>query len=307
MNSKALASALMLLVSQGIEAQSVGSYRVTLNGFRVDRETYDTAFEADGKGDEVFVVSEAGSIDRTRAISQRVSRQSQIYGDANGFPRRIQAGRRSDQGGLKTGDRVPDRDLTQPRPTTARIGHDFLPMVLWNGNLTDGQNAVVIMPTIWEWDLPATELPVPGRPIPHYVPPESFLRGAFSGWLSGAYGEYVSQNIGTTFASLFAGPAERAGWIRERSNADILTMGTNGTRVIGLVTSRVYDTDVFYPKVLILTYAGAERSLRSGNCIFELAYDEPRCCGLEGSYTLFLQLERLPSNRLGPQGVRISQ
>jgi hypothetical protein len=280
----------------GAGAQVRGAtYRVVLNGFRVNRETYDTAFETDGKGDEVFLISEAVTIDRAGGLSNRVSRQSKTYGDINGFPERVQAGFRSDMGGLKTDDRIPNRDHLQPRRAGTRIFNDDLPMLVWQGNLQDGQNAVVIMPTIWEWDQRSIHFPVPGQAgVSHNAIPSVFLQRNFDRWLGDNFGRFVSAGISTTFTSVFAGAAARTGWARERSNADIFTMGTNGTRVIGLQQSPLADTDVFQPMVLILTYSAAEQSLRSGNGIFELRFEEPRCCGLEGSYSLFLQLERVP-------------
>ena len=280
---------------------TVAAYRVTLNGFRVNRETYDTAFETDGKGDEVFIISEAGSIDRTFAVKHRVSRRSQTYGDTNGFAERVQAGQRSEKGGLKTGDRAPNRDLSQPRPAGMGILTDDFPMLLWQGDLYDGNNAAVIMPTIWEWDLRSINFPAPGYPIPHDVPPEWQLRNHFDRWIRNDFGRFVATRIRTMFRSPFVGRAPRAAWAQERSNADIFTMGTNGTRAIGLQPAeRVAFTDVFEPMVLILTFAAAEQALRSSNGIFQMTYEEPRCCGLEGSYTLFLQLERLPPVSFGP-------
>jgi hypothetical protein len=270
-------------------------YRVTLNGFRVVHETYDTAFETDGKGDEVFIVSEAGSIDLTGAVAQRLSRGSLTYGDINGFPDRRQAGFRSDRGGLKTGDSyLPSRNLSQPRPAGAQIFNDKIPLILWEGGLTGDQNAVVIMPTIWEWDNRSINFPTPGGAIPHDVSPTYVLRHGFDDWLVGGFGQHIVRNIRTTLRTAFAGGVAEIGWTRVRSNADIFRMGTNGTRVIGLRESDVNGTDVFEPKVLILTYAAAEQALRSRSGMFQLAYAEPTCCGLEGSYTLYLQVERLP-------------
>jgi hypothetical protein len=283
-----------------VGAQVKGArYRVTLNGFRVDRETYDTAFETDGKGDEVFILSEAESVDATGGVGQRFSRQSMTYGDTNGFPQRIQAGNRSDKGGLKTGDRAPDRDLSQPRPGGMRVFTDHLPLVLWEGTLYRDRNVAVIMPTIWEWDLKSINFPTPGGVIAHDVSPAFVLQSGFDSWMRGTFGQNVARNIRTMFATTFAGRAARSGWWRDRSSADVFGMGTNGTRVIGLQplptsNSTEVPQDAFQPMVLILTYTGAEQSLRSGNAIFQMTYDEPQCCGLEGSYTLFLELERLP-------------
>jgi hypothetical protein len=281
--------------------QTSATYRVVLNGFRANRETYDTAFETDGKGDEVFIVSEAGAINGSGEMVQRFSRRSKVYGDINGFSDRVQAGFRSDQGGLKTDDRYPaDRDLLQPRPAGAPIFDDRIPMLLWQGELFPDQNAVVIMPTIWEWDLRSMEFPAPGRPISHATDPALLLRERFDRWLGGPFGRFVIRNR-RTFTTPYIGTGEHTGVVRERSDADIFTMGTNGTRIIGLRPhERLYNTDILEPVALILTQAAAEQALRSGNGVFRMTYEEPRCCGLEGSYTLYLQLERMPSVTVGP-------
>jgi hypothetical protein len=187
----------------------LATYRVVLNGFRVHRETYDTAFETDGKGDEVFILSEAVTIDRAGDLSSRVSRQSKTYGDINGFSERVQAGFRSDMGGLKTDDRVPNRDLSQPRRTGIRIFNYYLPLLLWQGNLQDGQNAIVIMPTIWEWDQRSIHFPAPDQAgVSRSSSPPLFLQRNFDRWLGDNFGRFVSTGISTRFTSVLAGPAE---------------------------------------------------------------------------------------------------
>jgi hypothetical protein len=282
------------------EAQVTSArYRVTVNGFRVDRETYDTAFETDGKGDEVFILTEARTVAADGVMGPQLTRRSKTYGDTNGFSERIQAGERSDKGGLKTGDRAPARDLTRPRPGGMRTFADQLPMVVWEGTLYRDRNMAVIMPTIWEWDLRSIHFPTPGGVIPHDVTPEWILHRTFNSWMQGLVRNNVGQSIRTTFATTYSGRADRSGWWRDRSSADVFNMGTNGTRVIGLrqlpsSNSTEPPQDAFQPMVLVLTYTGAEQSVSSGNTIFQMTYEEPRCCGLEGSYTLFLQLERVP-------------
>jgi hypothetical protein len=60
------------------------------------------------------------------------------------------------------------------------------------------------------------------------------------------------------------------------------------------------DLRSFNPRLRILTYRGAEEAIRTSNTpdkgpgIFELRYREPICCGLDGDYSLFLQVEPVP-------------
>ena len=127
-----------------------GRYRVVLNGITVNRQTYDHFLQIDGKGDEVYFATYVATFDT--ATSDVVSHDvvtSKVHGDINGFPERKLVGMASGRGGIVTGDKYPFPTPFRRRgePTT-----DELPMLLWEGELVQGQSAVVIAPTIWEWD-----------------------------------------------------------------------------------------------------------------------------------------------------------
>src|SRR4051794_18100688 len=62
---------------------------------------------------------------------------------------RIKAGAASSLGGIPTGDRFPS---AAPWLRTAPISADRPTMLVFEGELVQGQNGVVIAPTIWEWD-----------------------------------------------------------------------------------------------------------------------------------------------------------
>ena len=152
----------------------VGRFRVTLTGYTVNRQTVDNTLETDGKGDEVFILTEVAQYDRYTQdrvgipnagirlgysdelhgdgeITQRRSLISILMGDVNNQtnPPRIQAGFASGLGGLRSGDRFPTNEpwLLVGEPTT-----DRLPMLLWEGDLRQGRDLVMIVPTVWEWD-----------------------------------------------------------------------------------------------------------------------------------------------------------
>ncbi|MGI8497357.1 MAG: hypothetical protein ACR2OG_07235 [Gemmatimonadaceae bacterium] len=113
-----------------------GKYRISISGFVVNHETEDDLLQRDGKGDEVYfsaqiLKTENGALSSNPLTSRLI--QSPVYGDRNGFPDRIAAGSRSDQGGLQTGDR-----FQLPAP-----------FVLWEGPISGG---LLVTPTIWEWD-----------------------------------------------------------------------------------------------------------------------------------------------------------
>jgi hypothetical protein len=123
-----------------------GRYRVSLTGFTVQSQTYDHLLQIDGKGDEVFLATHVMQFDTT-STSLVVSNEvltSKIYGDINGFSYRVKAGTAGFTGGLVTGNEFP--------PPKSLVGTGGFPMVLWEGELVQGRSAVLIVPTIWEWD-----------------------------------------------------------------------------------------------------------------------------------------------------------
>src|SRR5687768_10002666 len=71
-------------------------FRVVLNGFTVNSETWDHILEPDGKGDEVYLLAEVRCLNAAGVITQSSSPRSKIFGDINGQNGRIQAGSRSD-------------------------------------------------------------------------------------------------------------------------------------------------------------------------------------------------------------------
>ena len=127
-----------------------GKYRITLNGFKVVRQTYDHLLMLDGKDDEVYFAAHVAVIDTASSdFSGHLLLRSDVYGDVSGFPDRVKAGRGFMSGGLQRGDAVPiDAPWVRAgHPTPAR-----LPMLLWEGELVQGERAVVIAPSVWEWD-----------------------------------------------------------------------------------------------------------------------------------------------------------
>ena len=127
-----------------------GRYRVVLNGVTVHRQTYDHPLQIDGKGDEVYFATYIASFDTSTAdvVTHSVV-TSKVHGDVNSFPERKQVGFLSGRGGIKSGDTYP---YPAPFKRTGDPKTDELPMLLWQGELVQGRSAVVIVPTVWEWD-----------------------------------------------------------------------------------------------------------------------------------------------------------
>jgi hypothetical protein len=136
-----------------------GTYRVTLNGFRVHRETLDNQLETDGKRDEVFarVTYREYRQDGSAAGPERVAR-TLVHGDVNAerWKRpgteafRYQAGSASALGGLRSGDGVPS--ATDPWNRAGEPTTDRFPLFIWEGMLAEGINTVNISPMLFEDD-----------------------------------------------------------------------------------------------------------------------------------------------------------
>lgn len=132
-----------------------GRYRVTIAGFATAKETVDK--DTDGRKDEVYAAAAFVLWDRRdgRMISTPNVIWSRDYGDVRGQNTgRIQAGTASRQGGLWGGN-GPDyapmgldpRATVGPTPMT-----DQLPLLVFEGGLSDGVEALLVAPSLWEFD-----------------------------------------------------------------------------------------------------------------------------------------------------------
>lgn len=288
------------------QAARSGRYRVTLNGISVYRETWDTALQTDGKGDEIFVIADAQEMNRQGSLAP-IRRKTATYGDMNGFPQRIKAGSRSDRGGIKTGDQIP---YAQPWARRTGIAIDRLPLLLWEGTLTDGQNTVLIAPTVWEEDKgdwvsgayssvtrSAGDLLKTMDSVRRQMPHEQFFDSVNQAALSNAPLAAVTDVINTVSRSTANAVASVAQWTGKQVS---WLVGVSADRPIGQML--VNDQYVFVPQVLTLNYQTAERLLNQPPPVvqagpkppgvIEIRYrDDDR---LAGDYALWLQVERIP-------------
>jgi hypothetical protein len=131
-----------------------GRYRVVANGFSVIHESYDDMLSRDGKYDEVYGGFTMLHYDRkTGDVLDRDLRRTKVLGDINNFPDRLRAGTASGSGGLKAGDSYPDAGHARYRGQDgAEPNSQTFPFKVWEGTLTQGADAAVILPTMWEQD-----------------------------------------------------------------------------------------------------------------------------------------------------------
>jgi hypothetical protein len=191
----------------------------------------------------------------------------------------IRAGSGSDRGGLITGDGFPTatpwRRLTPENP-------GIPPNVLFEGELTQGLNASLIVPTIWESDNSGA------------------LRGTFASAI-----ERDRPTITSTVMRMISSsaPAMPASYVMPGSSLGIGNTVTLGTGPLGL--GQVDDRPIgmtasgsgfgFTPQAMVLTYDGARVLARAdfgfGLGVIPVRYQDDR--RLEGDYTLFIQVEEV--------------
>jgi hypothetical protein len=107
-------------------------------------------------GDEAFAASIIVNWDRKqKQLTNSTSVHSLDYGDLGSIAPlefRVKAGTASMNGGLVSGDRAPSEydpsGSVLPAPTTSRF-----PLLVWEGPLTAGIEALVVSPSVWKRDI----------------------------------------------------------------------------------------------------------------------------------------------------------
>jgi hypothetical protein len=254
-------------------------FRVTINGFIVDRQTADDILERDGRGDEVFFLAQARLTEEGRSLRDSGLLRSRVMGDANGRSDRVNAGSSPPNliapttGGLRTGDTFPSS--TPWRLATAPTA-DRAPMLLFDGDLANGQRLTVVT-TAWEWDGPDDLLTVVGRvfnPVLDFgarsvmpAPMPTGLLGQILGVAEGGIGSEVRVRRG-----IFGDPHDRP---------------------IGMQFTA--DGYTFLPQRLLMSYELADAASRAdfgfGAGVIPIRYTDNR--DLQGDYRIFVQIQRL--------------
>jgi len=271
-----------------------GRYRITINGFTVHQETRDDAFQWDGKRDEVYVTAQVVVVDKNRRVRRSAVVETKVMGDTNGHNGRIRAGSASREGGIRTGDDVPGPEPWRLRGTPRG---DRLPLAVWQGELVEGENSVVVIPVLWEHD---------------------GVRSAYQGWrnVTGRMIEKIAtkdvlRRILNARNKLLFDLAElriqeyHELFIPQRILGDkmdrpiglqMLTLNFPPAFVLDAIGRRGTIRLAFSPKALVINYSTAQRALKDniggkGRGVIAIRYkDHP---DLEGDYTLYVQVQRL--------------
>ncbi len=151
-------------------AATSGSYRIILNGFRVNQETFHDLLNPNGTGDDVYAgvhVHVATRNAPTAADPLTVASSTLVKTAVHGYvppptlnfttsafivppagSDKVKAGTATGAGGLVNGDVFPTGQ--DPSTTTAAPVPNSFPLLLWQGQLTNGKDAVVIIPALWK-------------------------------------------------------------------------------------------------------------------------------------------------------------
>ncbi|MEP6691448.1 MAG: hypothetical protein ABJD07_09845, partial [Gemmatimonadaceae bacterium] len=128
-------------------------YRVTINGFEVNGGTTEDLLRRDGAGDEIYAAANIAVLDRVtpRFLANPTTVKSLVHGDAGNYGGRVQAGSASPMGGMQRGDHFP-ANVDPSSGSAGAPSTSTFPLLLFEGPLTNGQEVIVIHPTLWEWD-----------------------------------------------------------------------------------------------------------------------------------------------------------
>ena len=254
-----------------------GTYRVTINGLYVRSETWDHALEVDGKGDEVYIDVRARMVDETgKDRGPARGNTSVVMGDTNGQGGRVQAGSRSSNGGLKTGDSVPESATSGYGPwvLSSQPKADRLPLDAGTFTLTEGKDKVLISPTIWEWD--------GGKDV----------FADWTAWMKSATDQIPAEALGATGVAVKK--ATQAGLGLALSLSDKQILGQASDRPIG-IQAQGAEGFTFDPYVMTLDYASAESLVSEddgkGTGVKTIIYKDSD--KYHGQYELYLQVTKV--------------
>jgi hypothetical protein len=287
-----------------------GRFRVSLSGFTVNNATSEDWQDYDGKGDEVFIMSQTYLSDAGGSMATLPLNKSKYMGDAIS-PDRILAGTAepnlwerlrpwgvSKVGGLRTGDSFPS---AAPWQRNSDFTTDSVPMVLWEGSLASGQNTALVAPTIWEHDSynPFGGIPNPIPAIIDKIPLGNEIKEALNLVESFLSGGAVPPSLVADQSALFKSGRELLGENVLGANVVMRSDEPNKNqrdRPIGM-KSAGGNLVGFDPKVLPLSYELADKLSKTnlsgkGAGVISLRYADDSA--FAGDYTLHLKVEQVP-------------
>jgi hypothetical protein len=297
-------------VIQHLKKDSI-RFRVTINGFTCNNATADHILEVDGKGDEVF----AGGVTQyfNAATGERMGtaqrRWTYRYGDVNSedarWGMRVRAGSKpNNMGGIQNGDQFP---ITEPWKRQAPIYKNTFPLLLTEGVLIKGENAAMVVPSIWEYDGTTEEEQQLNNFASTFGQVSIFFGTNIAGALltGGLSIPFVTgANIGAIHQSRQRQESQPIDNIAMFAKFDYklpefnvivskTLFGDAKDRPIGME-----DKDGYYdytPLGLYLTYDNVIKASLSdygfGRGILPLRFKDPK--GMDGDYTIYIQVDKI--------------
>ena len=204
---------------------------------------------------------------RTGQLVDANSRKTAIYGDVKETSGRVQAGTRSFTGGIQDGDPIPNGPLVAVRTTPAQ--ESTFPWKLFEGTLTNGVDALIITPSIWEQDV--NMLPTSTTQVyQNWVQAQQTLNVSLFARFE-VQQQITQKAFGLVFAGASGGTSNTGALSILLANQDqmfITTLGipvmslltTSADRPLGLV-SDARDSSVLPNQVVVLTREIIEAAL----------------------------------------------
>ena len=131
-----------------------GTYLVSITGLICGQPTKDSpapGIDPDGKGDEVYAAAYVRRFNRKSfEMLEMTVRQTIPYGDVTNYgTSRLQGGTQTATGGMRSGDWLPGPGSVA---RTFPAQESAFPFRVWQGQLTDEADALLISPMVWEHD-----------------------------------------------------------------------------------------------------------------------------------------------------------
>jgi hypothetical protein len=275
---------------------NTGRYRITITGFVASKATVDDPRDYDGVRDEVYAASAFVIWDRrTQAVLDRGVTRTREYGDVGNAGKRgtrIQAGSATVTGGIWTskGDDVVPREFDPRGTELPAASPDQFPLLIWEGTLTDGVEGVLLVPSLWESDLQP-------RSYDNY----------HANWKSSPVGflstPVIQKQLGTptitsaVIAKNPAAPVAKAlttmftgGLVGSFSLSSMLT-AANVDRPIGLTPAG--SSADYQERLVVVTREKLAGLMPGTGMTVAVPFAEPADGVLDGSYTLYLRLDRI--------------
>jgi len=276
-------------------APTSGRYRIVISGFAAAKETVDR--DTDGRKDEVYAAAAFVLWDRRdgRMVSVPNVVWSREYGDIRGQTNgRIQAGSAGRGGGLwggNGGDYAPASSDPRAPVGPPPVG-DQLPLMVFEGGLSKGAEALLIAPSLWESD---------GRRLAFDNYATNWRAGGVSRLINSPAVQNQLSNPSVTSAVVPGDPTLQT----IATVANIFTGGVVGSYLLGattLITNQVdrpigltpyQNADQYQDRVVVVTWEKLQSLAVGAGISIAIPFAEPFDNQLNGIYTAYLRVERI--------------